>query len=254
MSLPYRSLGLLALLALTTTVGCAASEPEETTESSEDELDVFGPGGIFGGGGFGVGSGGRGQTVAQPSGLFTTIVNANGSGCPKGSWQAGISPDGKTFTITFSAYETRVGPGQSIDTKDCAIDVAMIGTRKLKFEVAALYYQGFVLLENERMSAVQTADYSFNPAGILTGLAGIDVPLPNEVHSENVVSGPSERSYTNTDTVSGSWSSCKKANALHIRTRLKLRNDPDASGSGYFNTSTVDGSMSFAWKLNWERC
>lgn len=244
MSFASRAL-VLAALALLGTVGCAVEANEEDAESAEEDLNLFG---------FGLGGGSRGQTVLQPGGLFTTVVNANGSGCPKGTWQAGVSSDGQTFTLTFNKYETQVSPGQAQDTKDCAIDVAIVGTKKLKFEVADLYYQGYVLLENDRMSAVQTADYSFNAAGIVTGLAGIDVPLPNEIHSENPVSGPTDRSYLSSDKVGGTWSSCKKANNLHIRTRLRLRNDPEKSGSGYFNTSAVDGTMSFAWRLNWQSC
>lgn len=250
-----RVLSVVPLLLVLSAGGCATADetPGEDTESTEDELNLQKL--LGGGGGFGLGGGGaQGQTVLQPSGLFTTLVNANGTGCPKGTWQAGISSDGQTFTMTFSAYETRIDEGQASTSKDCSISVAILGTKKLKFEVAALYYQGYTMLETEGMSAVQTANYSFDAAGVLTGIAGIDVPLRDEIRSENVTKGPFDQSYTNSDRVGGAWSKCKKANNLQIRTRLSLHNDAARSGSGYFNTSAVDGSLSFAWKLNWQTC
>jgi len=237
----------LVVLLAAAGAGCAASSEVPDTETDEEDLRI--PGLPFGIGG------GRGQAVLQPNGLFSTIVNANGSGCPKGSWKAGISPDGQTFTITFSKYEAKVDPGQASAIKDCQIDVAIVGTKKLVFDVSSFHYQGYVLLENDQMSARQTADYSFGPAGILTSLGGVDLPLPGEVRSQNAVTGPVDESYTYTDTVgAGRPSPCSKASNLHIRTRLRLDNDPQKSGSGYFNTAAIDGSMSFAWKLQWRTC
>ena len=232
--------------------GCATPKGDEDAagepaEEASDELRIPGLG-------FGFGGGGKGQVVVAPGGLFSTLVNANGSGCPKGSWTAGISPDGQTFTITFSSYETKVSPGVANDIKDCAIDVALVGTSKLKFSIGSLYYQGYVLLENPQMSALQTADYSFGPAGIVTGLLGVGVPLPGELHSQNAVNGPIDQSFVITDNVGVRWSPCSQANNLHIRTQLRLQNDGAQSGSGYLNASTVDGTLSFAWKMNWERC
>src|SRR5262245_4324872 len=77
--------------------GCTSPSDEESTDQSQDELRwPFGDGS----GGFGIGGGAaQGQVVAGPNGIYTTIVKANGSGCPKGSWTAGISPDGTTFTV-----------------------------------------------------------------------------------------------------------------------------------------------------------
>jgi hypothetical protein len=234
--------------------GCASqTDAEENNDSTTQDWSIPNP---FGGGGFGIGGGGAtGQVVAGPGGLFSTIVNANGSGCPKGTWNASISPDGQTFTVAFSAYQAQVNPGQASDFKDCQLDVAILGTAKLKFDIASFYYQGYVALENPGMRAVQSADYSFNAAGVITGLVGIDIPLGGEVHSQSVTTGPISDSFLNTDNVGGGrWSPCGKANDLHVRTHLQLLNDPSASGQGYVNNSTVDGTLKFGFKMNWQRC
>jgi hypothetical protein len=230
--------------------GCAAPADDAETDQAGEEFHIP----IPGGGGFGIG-GATGQVVAGPNGLFSTVVNANGSGCPKGSWNAAISPDGQTFTVTFSQYEAQIGPGQSQATKDCALDLALLGTANLKFEIGSFYYQGYVALDNPQMSAVESADYTFNAAGAITGLIGIDIPLPGELHSQSVIGGPVSQSYLNTDNVGGGkWSPCGKANDLHIRTHLKLENDPALNGSGYVNDSTVDGSLRLGFKMTWQTC
>jgi len=38
-------------------------------------------------------------TVPAPTGSIIANVNALGSGCPDGSWDASISDDGQTFTL-----------------------------------------------------------------------------------------------------------------------------------------------------------
>jgi hypothetical protein len=247
---PARALGLglsfgLGLFAF----GCAAPADDNAGDQGEDFHIP-----IPGGGGFGIG-GATGQVVAGPGGLFSTIVNASGPGCPKGSWNAAISPDGQTFTVSFNQYEAQLSPGQSQAMQYCALDLALLGTRNLKFDIGSFYYQGYVALDNPQMSAVETADYTFNAAGVISGLIGVDIPLPGELHSQSALSGPVSQSYLNTDTVGGGrWSPCGKANDLHIRTHLILNNDPSRNGSGYLNDATVDGSLKFGFKMTWQTC
>jgi hypothetical protein len=243
--------------------GCATSA-EDSADQSDDFSLPFGNGS----GGFGIGGGAaQGQIVAGPSGVYSTIVKANGSGCPKGSWTAGISPDGTTFTVVFSQYETQVSPGQAVDSKDCALDVSLIGTSPLTFEVGALYYQGYVALDRPGMQATQAAQYSFGTAGLIAGIGGLIGGNAGSIIgaiagavgggpiSENEMTGPTSRSFTYADTVNvGKWSDCAPLTNLHIDTQLLLQNDPSRSGSGYLNDSTVDGTLSFGWKLNWKNC
>ena len=77
LSLVAMSLGMLALVA-----GCATNAEEIGT--TDQALGV---------------------EVPNPSGAYVARVSANGTGCPAGTWDGAISPDGKTFTVTFSSYE-----------------------------------------------------------------------------------------------------------------------------------------------------
>jgi hypothetical protein len=237
-------------------VGCTAegADEEEGTGSSADELrNGRGRGHHGGGHGNGWGHGPHGadhlghrgrQHVEQPQGVFFANINANGTGCPEGTWSVGISEDGETFTLVFSAYEAIVGPGQARDVKDCTLDINLGSHEGLSYSVASFNYQGYILLDKEGMKARQTANYYFEN----NRENGAD---------KNEVTGPFDQSYLFTDEIGPgrrAWSPCRRDDTLHVKTRLVMRNDDAATGSGYINNATVDGSVSFKWKLNWRRC
>jgi hypothetical protein len=181
--------------------------------------------------------------VSPPAGVYLASITASGSGCPDGSWDVGISDDGQTFTLAFSAYEAQVAAGQAVDMKDCTLDINLGSTGGLSYSVASFYYQGYILLD-QGMSAQQTASYFFEHEN------------PHD-QSRNNVGGPFDNSYLFTDDIGmmqRSWSPCGTNDTLHVKTGLIMRNNPQNNGEGYINASTVDGSLSFKWALNWRAC
>src|SRR5262245_48216078 len=89
---------LLGALSSLGGTGCSADTSDELIAESNQEL-------------------GQSIDVPNPSGAYFANVTANGSGCPAGTWTADISPDGKAFTVAFSAYEAIVNPGQPMQVK-----------------------------------------------------------------------------------------------------------------------------------------
>jgi hypothetical protein len=239
--------------------GCAASDAdpeEEETSSDSAELrerrdrDRERGRGHHGGRGGGRHKGGghfgqRGrQHVEQPQGVFFADIDANGTGCPEGTWDVAISEDGETFTLAFNAYEAKVTPGVQRDVKDCQLDIKLGSPEGLSYSIASFYYQGYVFLEKEGMMGRQTASYSFGQER-------------DRAADKNDVTGPVDQSYLYTDEVGNGrrmWSPCRRDDTLHVRTRLVMKNDDGATGEGYLNNSSVDGELSFKWKLNWRRC
>src|SRR5689334_16950522 len=98
------------LVALATVVGsigaagCAADGTDETPAHASEAL-------------------GDGVNVPNPSGAYFANITANGTGCPAGTWQAAISPDGAAFTVTFSGYEATMKPGDAFVVKDCTLAI-----------------------------------------------------------------------------------------------------------------------------------
>jgi Domain of unknown function (DUF4360) len=184
------------------------------------------------------------RRVSEKTGAYFADVDASGTGCPAGTWDAAIAADGETFTLRFSAYEISVVPGQARNTKDCQIDIALGSTEGLSYSVASFFYQGYVSLENEGMRARQSARYGFRRAG-------------ERSLDRTDIAGPIDDSYTHSGELEpegGAWSSCERSDALRIQTRLVIRNDRQSSGSGYMNMSAIDGSVQLRWKLRFRRC
>jgi hypothetical protein len=226
------SVSLVALVACVGASGCAA----DTTADSADEP-------------MGEASSELGSTVAvpNPSGAYFASVTANGTGCPAGSWEAGISDDGKAMTVTFSQYEAIVNPGQAFSIKDCTLSIDLKTPSGFSFSVSSFYYQGYGILDQPGMTAKQTAKYYFR---------GNPVPA-RELRSDMV--GPFDNSYVfqdNIGLVDLVWSPCGASRTLNAQTRLMIQNNAQKSGSGYLNTTSIDTEIKtvFRFGLSWRTC
>jgi hypothetical protein len=215
---------MASLLAMATAVSACAATSNDDVGSSAQSLSR--------------------KHVVHPDGTYFADITANGTGCPTGTWDAAISDDGETFTLRLNSYETTIAPGQTATAQDCQIDVKLGSADALSYSVATFHYQGYAILEKAGMTARQTAAYSFKGN-------------PDKKADGPELEGPFDDSYLFTDVVGPSrrvWSHCNRDETLHVKTRLSLKNDPQKSGDGYLNASTVDGSLALSWKLNWRGC
>jgi hypothetical protein len=224
-SLRTIAVSLVALTACFVGAGCAA----DPTSTPDEDL------------------GDSSNSLTARSGGFFAHVTANGTGCPAGTWDAAISPDGETFTVSFSQYETMVDPGQSFSIKDCTLAIDVNSPNGLSFAVNSFYYQGYALLDQPGMTAKQTAKYYFqgNPVGA--------------VENRSDMNGPFDNSYVFADNIGVAdlvWSPCGATRRLNAQTRLILTNNAQHSGSGYLNNATIDAThkLLFNWKFSWRNC
>jgi hypothetical protein len=184
---------------------------------------------------------------ADTGGVSFTNITANGTGCPAGTWDAAISPDGQTFTVTFSSYEAIMNPGQAIVVKDCTLGIDFHSPSGLSVAVSDFYYQGYALLDSPGMTGAQTAKYYF-----------MGNPVPAREARSNLV-GPHDDSYLFQDTIATVdlvWSPCGATRRLNAQTRLVLQNNAQKTGSAYLNTESVDGhtGILFRWNFLWRGC
>jgi hypothetical protein len=227
--LPCLLLSLAATLVGVGATGCAApASPDEETGAATEAL-------------------GQSINVPNPSGAYFASVTANGSGCPAGSWEAGISDDGQAFTVTFSGYEAVVEPGAAFSIKDCALAIDLKTPEGFSFSVSSFHYQGYAILDQPGMTAKQTAKYYF---------MGNPVPA-RELRSD--MNGPYDSSYVFSDQIGVAdlvWSPCGATRRLNAQTRLVLQNNAQKTGSGYLNTTSVDGEVKtvFRFGLAWKQC
>jgi hypothetical protein len=114
--------------------------------------------------------------------------------------------------------------------------------------VSSFHYQGYAILDKSGMTARQTAKYYF-----------MGRPVSPELYSD--MKGPYDNSYVFSDNIGITdlvWSPCGAQRRLNASTRLVLRNNPKKTGSGYLNTTSVDGEVKtkavFQFGLAWKQC
>lgn len=257
-------------------VGCATESGDESDEGTTEQALGGGHGGHGGhdghGGGGDHGQGhqhrrkkngqaprwqhghGRGHEVVQvspPTGnAIVADVDAQGTGCPDGSWDAAISTDGQTFTLRFNQYEASIAANQDRDVKDCRISVKLSSPTGMSYSVASFYYSGYVFLEQEGMRASYAARYSF-----------LEDPRTMRRADRDLVTGPRDESFVFQSDPQPIWSPCGGSSTLNIDTRVTVMNNPQRTGAAFMNNSAIDGtvgnddgSLAMTWKLGWRRC
>lgn len=174
------------------------------------------------------------SSAPNPAEAYISSVSANGNGCLPGTWEAAISPDGKAFTVTFSAYETLIEPGDDTSAKECTLLLNVHTPPGTSISTVEFSYQGYALMDQAGMSATQSASYDFHGA-----------PVPAQsVRSQ--LSGPHDDAYLFSDRIllhDNVASAQGATRALNGATSLVLTNNPAETGSGFFNTTSVDGTI-----------
>lgn len=227
---------LLCVVSALGAIGCAADDSSVDADAAEDQdaLALVAP--IE-----------QQATTPNASAPFFASVTANGTGCPRGSWETDISSDGLTFTTTFDQYFAEVADGQRSAFKDCNLTVKLRSPSGISYAVSDFYYQGLVSLE-EGVRAFQTANYYFQ---------GNPVPSVDK-EKRTDLTGPVTRSYLFQDkvrTVDAVWSPCGLDRNLNIVTRLGLQKS-SSTGEGYINVSNINGSVEgkVVVKLSYRKC
>jgi hypothetical protein len=198
---------------------------------------------------------GHGHEIVQvPSTVTGTAivadVDAQGTGCPDGSWDASISDDGQTFTLRFNQYEASIDANQDRDVKDCRISVKLSSPEGLSYSIASFYYSGYVFLEQDGMRASYAARYSF-----------LEDPHTMRQADRDILTGPRDESFTFQSDPQPIWSPCGGTSTLNIDTRVTVINNRQRTGSAFMNNSAIDGtvgnddgSLAMTWKLGWRNC
>ncbi len=254
-----RRLNQIALVAAMT--GCAGAPVADANSEEGATIDLFGvraarerpPPPVRGPKGLRWPSGYRfpgrhGRQTLQPArnGAFMVDVDALGDGCPDGSWNADISPDGEALTVTFSAYELNLPPQEKSMAKNCNIEIALRSPKGMMYSAMTFFFGGYVFLDSNGMKANQTARYKFHGG------------LPVESEGRGAFVGPVDKEYMFQDDVgartSRRWSGCARRGELRIATAIKVQNTADLSGSGYINVASINGNATLTVQLAWQPC
>jgi hypothetical protein len=175
-------------------------------------------------------------------GIFS--ATANGTGCPRGTAVAYVSPDMQTLTVRFSDFEAIVDKSRTEAVKDCQIAIRTNPVEGYSYTVSEVSSQGYACLEAGQNARQISMHY----------VQGAPVQAA-EARTELV--GPYDDVYTFQDTVRTSdqvWTPCGASRALNVRTTLRLTNA--GKKDGYITLAQYDTSADSKMrvKLAWRRC
>ena len=202
---------LLCAAALTSfgVAGCADEQADQDGEAtSDEELQEL-------------------ASVQAPSGVRFASVTANGTGCPRGSWRAVVSPNGETISLRFSSFEGEVGQRRPVVVKDCTLGIRLNSNDSVQYALVQAKATGYASLREGTSAVVTTKAYwQGNPADSIDA----ELALRGQYKDEFSLGEPiPERAR--------SWSPCGVQRNLNIATRSRLAGT-DGSG-GYLEVSKL---------------
>lgn len=172
------------------------------------------------------------RPVAGPNGDYFASVVANGTGCPRGSWDWTVARDGISYEITHSRYEVTIADGQQISFKDCNTTFKLHSPAPRSFAVSAFQQRAYAHLESG-VTGLMTGNYYFR---------GNPVPSADVERRSDMV-GPFDRHVIFDDVPREEdrvWSPCSLDHTLQVVHRIGLRKT-QPRGSGYITLSNIDG-------------
>lgn len=221
-SLLFRSaLAGLALVALSSSAGCAVSGGDAETSSSA----VVGP------------DDSKEPTDPAP-GPRIESVRANGTGCRGDeSYAAEISPDGSSVLVHLRSHEVSVARGEAFAIADCTISVRVADADGRSFTLASFENAGYASLHGADMKSTETVN------AYMQGDA-----VSASSRAKELVGAVGGHRYTFGDTFEDDavWSPCGGGRDLNVLDRIVLRNNPDKTGFGYVGSWTV--KLALAWR------
>jgi Domain of unknown function (DUF4360) len=181
-----------------------------------------------------------GDAFAQPSSVRIDSVTYSGTGCPAGTVDGAISPDGQQLFLGFDAYVAQTVPGgATLDRKNCQVRVSMEFAPRWTFAISSVDYRGFAGLKAGAFGQ-QVSTYFF---------AG--QPAIGDARASTRIVGPFFDNYSRRDTVGTlAYSDCRRRyHDLVINTEVRV-----AGGEGLMTVDSVIQKVQHTYNLVWQPC
>lgn len=189
------------------------------------------------------------QAGFPPGAVTLESVTFAGSGCPAGSVNAVLAPDGSAITLLYDAFEAKVLGATSSAVKKCDVVIKLRKPQLYSFALEAADFRGFVGLEHGARATQQVK--------IETGsgkLGKLNLNLASQQWR-----GPISEDYilTAVKPVEGmKYLSCLQPNKkaeLKVKSTITLENF-GSGAEGQIAVDSVDGRLVQRYNLKWMNC
>ncbi|MDG0815251.1 DUF4360 domain-containing protein [Bdellovibrio svalbardensis] len=194
-----------------------------------------------------------------PAGISIQGLQANGTGCPQGSYSANISPDGQAFSLLLDNYVAASDLHNPISRLNCELRVNFRVPRGWTFTVVTADYRGYAYAE-QGSTVFHQALYSFDGSKPINERPGYENNGKYSFRAQEF-RGPYNGNYTIHQELNPSvapWAPCSSVDqqTLFITTYLMARNlNLSSSIQAQITLDSVDGAIqSQNFQLRWRRC
>jgi len=183
-----------------------------------------------------------------PPGVITLdLKTVNGSGCPAGTAAVAVAPDHTAFTVTYSDYTAKVGPGaQPTDRRvNCQLSMLAHVPQGFTYAIAEADYRGYAFLARGAWG-LEKASYYFQ------GSRGTE-------YRQHRIDGAKDDDFEFTDETPIAalvWAPCGALRNFNVNTELRVNagsSDPSKTPS-YLTMDSTDLSVKTIYHLAWKRC
>jgi len=190
---------------------------------------------------------GTASAEAPPlEGITLDVVSVNGSGCPPGTADVSMLPDGTGFRVVYRDFVARAGGSANPVEfrKNCQLNVLVHVPQGFTFAIASADYRGRARLE-AGATALQRTNYYFQGSP--------DNNVADHTFAGPLFSGWQTSDYTPvTELV---YAPCGEYRSVNVNTELRV--DPGSVNEGKVSSMSMrasDGNVNTIVHFQWKQC
>lgn len=189
-------------------------------------------------------------TESAEAQLQMTGVISGGSGCPQGTVNVAMAPDGSSFSVLYDRLGTQVGPGVRVGAADCRVEIKIRKPLMLGFQIESADFRGFVALD-PGVAAEQRVSVA---AGAIRQIRDATADFG---HQRWV--GPVQQPFTLTAVRPGRLDilACappRENISIVIKTQIRMQQARNPNGQGLLTVDSADGKVMQRYKLRYQNC
>lgn len=188
------------------------------------------------------------STLAHAAQITSLVYG--GTGCPQGTVNATISPDGSALTILYSNFVAQVNGAQRVDAKNCQVTMKIAKPIFQALVLESADFRGFVGLEG--------GVFGQQKIDVITSYGGPRVV--NQQFAFDRFAGPVSQNYMIRSVqpvrVEGNLVDCatqiRKDTKLVFNTQVQLQSQ--SGGQGMLAVDSADGRMQQSYRFKLVNC
>lgn len=190
--------------------------------------------------------GSTGADALPVEGITLDVVSINGSGCPPGTADVSMLPDGTGFRVTYRDFLARAGGNADpVDfRKNCQLNVLVHIPQGFTFAIASADYRGRARLE-AGASALQRTNYYFQGSA-------------DNTFVDHTFAGPLFSGWATTDQTPVTelvFAPCGETRNVNVNTELRVNEGSTNAGKvSSMSMRTSDGNIDTIVHFQWKQC